>query len=225
MMTHKKFIDDLVVKSNISKYMENKLQKAGFSRVEIQKTPVITRITAYVTNPGKAIGRGGETIDSLTESMKKRFGIENPQISVVEVTNEMLEPRIVAKRLARSLERGNNARRLLHSTVKEVIDNGAMGVEIIAKGKLAAKGARGKSIKVRQGYLPKSGDVVKLVDEAKVASYPQYGAIGIQVRIVQAGTVFPVDKKKKLKEAKKQKRFIVEGGEGQEEMKSNINQE
>ena len=127
MITHKKFIDDLVVKSNISKYMEKKLQKAGFSRVEIQKTPVITRITAYVTNPGKAIGRGGETIDSLTESMKRRFGIENPQISVVEVKNEMLEPRIVAKNIARSLERGNNARRLLPSSVyslKRPLQNG-----------------------------------------------------------------------------------------------------
>ena len=225
MITHKKFIDDLVVKSNISKYMEKKLQKAGFSRVEIQKTPVITRITAYVTNPGKAIGRGGETIDSLTESMKRRFGIENPQISLVEVKNEMLEPRIVAKNIARSLERGNNARRLLHMTIKDIINNGAMGAEIIAKGKLAAKGARAKTIKVRQGYLPKSGDVVKLVDEAKVASYPKYGAIGIQVRIVQAGTVFPQDRRKKFKDAKKQKRFIVEAGEGEEQMKSNINQE
>ncbi len=225
MITHKKFIDDLVVKSNISKYMEKKLQKAGFSRVDIQKTPVITRITAYVTNPGKAIGRGGETIDSLTDNMKKKFGIENPQISVVEVKNELLEPRLVARRIARSLERGNNARRLLHMTIKDIISNGAMGAEIIAKGKLAAKGARAKTIKVRQGYLPKSGDVVKLVDEAKVASYPKYGAIGIQVRIVQAGTVFPQGKKKE-KEAKKQKRFIVEGGEGgKEEMKSNINQE
>ncbi len=187
----RKFIDDLIIKQRISKYLEKELSRAGFSRVEIQKTPVITRITTYVTNPGRVIGRGGETIDSLTDSMKKKFKIENPQISVAEVKNQRLEPRLVARYIANSLERGMNARRLLHSMIKEIMNNGALGAEIVATGKLAAKGARAKQMKVRLGYLPKAGNVTKLVDEAKVASYPKYGAIGIQVRIVQPGTVFP----------------------------------
>jgi small subunit ribosomal protein S3 len=191
MVVERKFIDDLMIKHNISKFLERKLSRAGFSRVDIQKTPIITRITVYVTNPGKVIGRGGETIDALTENMKKKFSIDNPQISVAEVRNEKLEPRLVARYLANSLERGANARRLLHSTIREIMDNGALGAEIIAQGKLAAKGAKAKSIKVRLGYLPKAGHVTSLIDEAKVASYPKYGAIGIQVRIVQPGTKFP----------------------------------
>ncbi|MDE1860197.1 MAG: 30S ribosomal protein S3 [Candidatus Micrarchaeota archaeon] len=198
MVVERKFIDDLMVKYRISKYLERKLSKAGFSRVDIQKTPVITRITVYVTNPGKVIGRGGETIDALTDNMKKRFNIENPQISVSDVKNEKLEPRLIAKYIANSLERGANARRLLHSIIKEIMDNGALGAEIIAQGKLAAKGAKAKSIKVRLGYLPKAGHVTKLIDEAKVASYPKYGAIGIQVRIVQPGTKFPAREIKKI---------------------------
>jgi small subunit ribosomal protein S3 len=198
MVVERKFIEDLIIKYRISKYLENSLGRAGFSRVEIQKTPVITRITTYVTNPGRVIGRGGETIDALTEDMKKKFNIENPQISVAEVRNQRLEPRLVARYIANSLERGMNARRLLHSMIKEIMDNGALGAEIVATGKLAAKGARGKMIKARLGYLPKAGDVTKLIDEAKVASYPKYGAIGIQVRIIQPGTVFPDRKVKKL---------------------------
>lgn len=198
MVVERKFIDDLLVKQRISKYLEKELSRAGFSRVEIQKTPVITRITTYVTNPGRVIGRGGETIDSLTENMKKKFKIENPQISVAEVKNQRLEPRLVARYIANSLERGMNARRLLHSMIKEIMNNGALGAEIVATGKLAAKGARAKQMKVRLGYLPKAGNVTKLVDEAKVASYPKYGAIGIQVRIVQPGTVFPHRKVKKV---------------------------
>lgn len=191
MVVERKFIEDLMVKHNISKYLEKKLVKAGYSRVDIQKTPIITRVTAYVTSPGRAIGRGGETIDALTDNMKKRFNIENPQISITEVKNQRLEPRLVAKYVASCLERGINARRLLHSMIKEIIGSGALGAEIIAQGKLAAKGAKAKTIKVRLGYLPKAGDVTKLIDEAKVASYPKYGAIGIQVRIVQPGTKFP----------------------------------
>ncbi len=190
-VVERKFISDLIIKRRISKYMEERLSKAGFSRVEIQKTPIITRITPYVMNPGRVIGRGGETIDSLTETMKKRFKLENPQISVAEVGNPKLEPRLVAKSIANSLERGINPRRLIHTAIKEIMQNGALGAEIIAKGKLAAKGARAKKLKVRLGYLPKSGNSAKLVDVAQIASYPKYGAIGVTVRIVQPGTKFP----------------------------------
>jgi small subunit ribosomal protein S3 len=198
MVMERRFIEDLMIKNNISKFLEKKLIRAGFSRVDIQRTPIITRITVYVTNPGKVIGRGGETIDSLTENMKKKFGIENPQISVAEVKNQKLEPRLVARYIANSLERGINARRLLHSAIREIMSNGALGAEIIAQGKLAAKGAKARSIKVRLGYLPKAGHVTTLIDEAKVASYPKYGAIGIQVRIVQPGTKFPSTELKKI---------------------------
>ncbi|MCL5427847.1 MAG: 30S ribosomal protein S3 [Candidatus Marsarchaeota archaeon] len=191
MVVERKFIQDLIIKWRISKYMESSLMRAGFSRVEIQKTPVITRITPYVMNPGRVIGRGGETIDALTDTMKKRFSLDNPQISVAEVSNAKLEPRLVAKSIADALERGINPRRLIHTAIKEIMQNGALGAEIIAKGKLASKGARAKKMKVRLGYLPKSGNSSKLVDMAQIASYPKYGAIGVTVRIVQPGTKFP----------------------------------
>ena len=198
MVVERKFIEDAMVKNEISKYLEKSLNRAGFSRVEIQKTPVITRITAYVTNPGRVIGRGGATIDALTQDIKTRFHIDNPQISVAEVKNELLEPRLVARHIANALERGVNSRGLLHSMLRNIIEAGALGAEIVAAGKLAAKGAKARTMKVRFGYLPKAGDSVKLVGEAHVAAYPKYGAIGVTVRIVQPGTVFPDREIKKM---------------------------
>ncbi len=206
MVVERKFIADLIIKRRISKYMERALAKAGYSRVDIQKTPVITRITPYVMNPGRVIGRGGETIDALTDTMKKKFKLDNPQISVADVANAKLEPRLVAKSIVNSLERGINPRRLIHSAIKEIMQNGALGAEIIAKGKLAAKGARAKKMKVRLGYLPKSGNSTKLVDEAKIAAYPKYGAIGITVRIVQPGTKVPRPRREEGRDAEEHSR-------------------
>lgn len=191
MAIEKKFIDDSIIKLNISKYLLKELSRAGFSRVEIQKTPILTRITVYVLNPGRVIGRGGRTIDTVTETIKTKFKIENPQINVMEVENKMLEPLLVAKSIAERLERGMNARRIIQSTLREVIENGALGAEIIASGKLAAKGARAKTIRKSIGYIPKAGDVTFLVMEANATAYPKYGAIGVRVRIVPPGTVFP----------------------------------
>ena len=51
---------------------------------------------------------------------------------------------------------------------------------------------------LRLGYLPKSGFVTTLVQEAKIAAYPKYGAIGVTVRIVPPGTKFPDREVKKV---------------------------
>lgn len=191
MTIERKFIDNSIAKLNISRYLERELQRAGFSRVEIQKTPVLTRITVYVLSPGKVIGRGGSTIDRLTDAIKNRFKVQNPQINVMEVENKMLEPMLVARDIAEKFERGLNARKVIQMALKTVIENGALGAEIIAAGKLAAKGARAKTIRKSIGYIPKAGNVTELVREAEATAYPKYGAIGVKVRIVPPGTVFP----------------------------------
>ncbi|MFI5412316.1 MAG: 30S ribosomal protein S3 [Candidatus Micrarchaeales archaeon] len=191
MTIERKFIDNSIIKLKISRYLGKELIRAGFSRVEIQKTPVLTRITVYVLNPGKVIGRAGQTIDRLTETIKTRFNVDNPQINVMEVENKMLEPMLVARDIAEKFERGLNARKVIQGALRIIIENGALGAEIIASGKLAAKGARGKTIRKSIGYIPKAGNVTELVREAAATSYPKYGAIGVKVRIVPPGTVFP----------------------------------
>ncbi|MGC8652129.1 MAG: 30S ribosomal protein S3 [Candidatus Micrarchaeia archaeon] len=191
MTIERKFIDDAKIKLSIANFLSSELSRAGFSRVEIQKTPVLTRITIYVLNPGRVIGRAGRTVDAITETLKKKFKVDNPQINVVEVENRMLEPLLVAKSITEKLERGINARKVIQIALKDIIQNGAIGAEIIANGKLAAKGARSKTIRKSVGYIPKAGDVTNLVREAVATAYPKYGAIGVKVRIVPAGTKFP----------------------------------
>jgi len=191
MAIERTFIDDAIIKYEISRFLGTEIAKAGFSRVEIQKTPVITRITVYVLNPGRVIGKGGKTIDALTDLTKERFKMKNPQISIIEVENRMLEPLLVAKDIAQKLERGINFRKILQSTLRSIMENGALGAEIIIGGKLTPKNARAKSIRKRVGYIPKAGDVTNLVREGAATALPKYGAIGIKVRIVPPGTKFP----------------------------------
>ncbi|MCL5423879.1 MAG: 30S ribosomal protein S3 [Candidatus Marsarchaeota archaeon] len=194
-----KFITDSILKYNISVFLEESLEKAGFSRVDIQKTPMITRITVYVLNPGRVIGKGGRTIDALTESVRTKFGMQNPQISIMGIDNKMLEPLLVAKDIAQKLERGINFRKIVQGTLRSIIENGgAIGAEIIIGGKLAAKNAKAKSMKKRVGYIPKSGHIVDLVREDHATALTKYGTIGIKVRIVPPGTVFPGSDMKKI---------------------------
>lgn len=194
MAVERKFIEDAIAKYRISRFLEKGLDRAGFSKLEIQKTPMVTRIAVGVTAPGRVIGKKGRTITALTDAIKESFNVENPQISVVELQNPSLEPRLIAKRACRYIEMGKRVRAILHSLLREVMEAGALGAEIIASGKITAKGGRAKRLRVAAGYLPKAGEPSRLVACSHVTAYPKSGAIGVLVRIVLPGTEFP-DKK------------------------------
>ena len=191
MAIERKFIEDSIGRFRIADFLEVELDKAGFSKVEIQRTPMVTRIAVDVTKPGKVIGRRGKSIQDLTETIQKKFGVENPQISITEVTKTELEPRLMAKSVVRQIEMGKNIRRILHFSLKRIVEAGALGAEIIASGKIAAKGGRAKRMRVVAGYMPKAGEPARLVKESHVTAYPKSGAIGVLVRIVLPGTIFP----------------------------------
>ncbi|MEM4332373.1 MAG: 30S ribosomal protein S3 [Candidatus Micrarchaeia archaeon] len=194
MAVERKFIEDSILRFRIAEFMKEQLERAGFSNLTIQKTPLLTLINAEVTNPGKVIGRKGKTINEITDKLKTEFHLENPKINITVVNNPDLEPQVVARRLVKLIEMGKNPRRMMHSMVKSIMDAGAVGCEIVIGGKLAAKGGRAKSFRVIAGYLPKSGEPARWVKVAKVTAYPKPGAIGVQVRIAPPNVQFP-DKK------------------------------
>ncbi|MCX8197165.1 MAG: 30S ribosomal protein S3 [Candidatus Micrarchaeota archaeon] len=186
-----KFIEDAITRYRVSKFLEAELDRAGFSRVAIQRTPMVTRIAVEVTNPGRVIGKKGRSIQDLTETIQQQFQIDNPQISVIESSNQNLEPRLVAKKICRYIEMGKKIRAILHAGLRDIMRAGALGAEIVASGKIVAKGGRSKSFRVMAGYIPKAGEPARQVREAHVTAYPKSGAIGVLVRIVPPGTVFP----------------------------------
>ena len=79
-----------VIKDNynmmlLKDFLRERIKEAGFSDVEISKTPTGTRIVLHVTRPGIVIGRKGSGIRELTEKLGTDFGLKNPQISVSEI--------------------------------------------------------------------------------------------------------------------------------------------
>ena len=186
-----KFIEDAITRYRVSKFLETELDRAGFSRVEIQRTPMVTRIAVEVTNPGRVIGKRGKSIQDLTDAITREFKIENPQISVVESANQNLEPRLVAKKICRFIEMGKKIRAILHASLRDIMGAGALGAEIVASGKVAAKGGRSKRFRLMAGFIPKAGEPARLVAVSHVTAYPKSGAIGVLVRIVLPGTEFP----------------------------------
>jgi len=205
MINQKIFIEQPFENYTILRYLENKLDNVGLSRVDVRRTPVATRITLWVLNPGRIIGRRGSTINLITSELKREFpDIQEPQINIMEINKPFLEPKIVAKKAAHFIEIGRRIRSVLHRLMGDIQRAGAIGAEIIASGKIGAKGARSRRLRVSFGYIPKAGDVVKFVRESHIHANTKSGVIGLFVRIVPPEVVFP---DMKLKMEREQERL------------------
>jgi len=182
----------------LNDYLKKSVKDAGFSNVDISKTPVGTRITLFVTRPGIVIGRKGVGIRELTEILEKQFGLKNPQISVEEVKKPELSPSVMCNRMAAHIERGTAFRRATFWTLQQIMESGAMGVQITISGKL--RGDRSAFEKHTQGILPRAGEHAKnIVDEDVVHVKTPMGLIGIRIRIAQKDKVVSEFKLNKLK--------------------------
>lgn len=178
-------------KIELENYIRKNMDRAGFTKLDIVKTPLVTRIIVNVTHPGLAIGKSGQNIKRLTLELGEKFKIENPQLEIQEIKVPELDAKATADRLKMLLERGYSWRSIAYKVVHDISMKGAQGVELVLAGALGGKGERKRKQRIATGYMKKTGDQVKLVDYAKVTAYPKYGAIGIKLRIVHPDTVFP----------------------------------
>jgi len=179
----KYFIKQNSRKLAIDEFLANELNAAGYGGVEIRKMPMKTEVVIHASRPGVVIGRRGAKIRELTYILENEFGIENVQIEVSEIENPWLDAAVMASRLARQLERGVRFRRMAYWILRRVMRAGAIGCEIVVKGKLSSRRARYQ--KFKQGTIAKTGEPADIfVDHANDRAVLKPGVIGITVRIM-----------------------------------------
>ena len=182
-----------VVKNNfrnmeLNEFLADALKDAGYGGVEVQKTPVGARITVFVTRPGLVIGRKGTGIKDLMARLEQKFGLQNPQISVLEVMNPELNPDIMCNRIAQLIERGTAFRRAAMWSLNTIMNSGALGVEVTIAGKLRTERAHFE--KHTLGVVPKSGDVAGHIVRIGITHVlTKMGLMGIQLRIASKAAV------------------------------------
>jgi len=187
-------------------YLREAIKDAGFSHADISKTPTGTRVALHVTRPGIVIGRKGSGIRELTEKLATDFGLKSPQISVVEIEKPELAPSVMCNRMASHLERGTAFRRATMWTLKQIMEGGAMGVQITISGKL--RGDRSAFEKHTQGILPRAGHHAEIIVDEDIAHVvTAMGLIGIRIRIAKKEKLVPEFEMKteKVKQGKSKK--------------------
>ena len=186
----KRIIKDSIEKLEVDELLAEEFEQAGYAGITLTKTPLGTQINLYTMRPGRVIGKRGRSIKAASERLEKELGISNPQITVVEVEVPELDPRIMASRIANALERGIHYRRSLFWALRRIMESGALGCEIILRGKLRSD--RSRFERVSEGYLPKSGDpAIRQLRSATIHVKLKRGTFGVNVSIVPPEAKFP----------------------------------
>jgi small subunit ribosomal protein S3 len=192
MASERKFTQENIRRVLLKEHLMKTVDRAGFGGVDVQRTPMGTRVTLVVERPGIVIGRRGAAIKTLTKDIEDKFHYDNPQIEVQEVENPNLNAQIMAEKLAFALERGWHFRRAGHSTVRRIMESGARGCLIVISGKLT--GERHRTEKFKDGSIKYCGETRNLfIGTGFAVAKLKPGVIGVQVEIMQAGARLPAE--------------------------------
>jgi small subunit ribosomal protein S3 len=185
--TSKWFVD----KREYAKFLKNDLEvrrlissklgsRAAINRVEINRTPNLVTVTISTAKAGVVIGRGGQGVQELKESIEKIYGAPI-RVNIEEVKKSELYAKLVAENIAHQLERRMSFRRAIKSSAAATMRAGAKGIRIEVAGRLngAEMSRREKEI---AGSVPLH-TIRANIDYAQVNAQTPAGIIGVKVWI------------------------------------------
>lgn len=161
------------------KYLKEKLYSAGVSRVLIERSVNKVRINVFVARPGMVIGKKGSGIDGLKKELQAMSKDEEIFLNISEVRKPELDAQLIAENIATQLEKRVAFRRAMKKSVLNAMKFGALGIKIMAGGRLA--GAEiARSEWYREGRVPLQ-TLRADIDYGFAEANTTYGKIGVKV--------------------------------------------
>ncbi len=175
--------EDRLIRAKVSR----ELEKAGVSKIEIQRAPKQVHLTIHAAKPGIIIGKKGATVSDLRKSLQEMTD-KRIKVDVEEIKKPELDAYLVALSIADQLAKRIAYKRAMRQAVQRTIKGGAKGVMIRISGRLGgSEMARVDS--VRDGRIPRH-TLRANIDYADTTADTTYGAIGIKVWIYK-GEILP----------------------------------
>jgi small subunit ribosomal protein S3 len=159
----------------------DKFRHAIIPKIIIERTGSQLFVNIHTVRPGIIIGKGGESINELTEFIKTLTGIEKVSIKVTEVAQPSLDAQCVAEFIALALEKNMNYRRVIKNAIARSLEAGALGVKVRVSGRLAGVEIA-RSEWFREGRIP-SNTFRAMVSYGFSEAIIKKGKIGVKVWI------------------------------------------
>ncbi len=157
-----------------------KNKKAGISRVEVERYPGKIRVAIHTAKPGILIGRKGEGVKKIRQSLETLIG-KKVDLDIKEITSPDTDAMLVAQNVADQLERRIAYRRAMKRAIQQAIKQGAEGIKIMVGGRLGGA-EMSRDVWLREGRVPLQ-TLRANVEFALAEATTTYGQLGVKVWI------------------------------------------
>jgi len=167
--------------------IRNEASRAGVSRIEIERFPGKVKIIVHTAKPGILIGRKGESVKKMRQSLEAVVG-KKIDLEIKEIKSPDLDAFLVSQNIADQLERRISYQRAMKRAIQQCIRQGGLGIRVEVSGRLSGA-EMARTINMREGQVPRQ-TLRADIDFAKDEATTQYGQIGVKVWIYK-GEVLP----------------------------------
>jgi len=163
--------------------------QSGISRVEIERFPPNqVSVIIWTARPGVVIGRRGESVKALRQSIEQLSGGKRVHVDVQEVEQPDLDAKLVAENIVAQLEKRIYHNRAMKRALRQAMRAGAEGIKVMCSGRLAGSEMARREW-MREGRVPLQ-TLRADIDYAQEEALTTYGRIGVKVWIYK-GEVLP----------------------------------
>jgi small subunit ribosomal protein S3 len=164
----------------IRKLMSKGMERAGISKVEIERTRDRVRVDIHTARPGIVIGRRGAEADRIRGELEKLTG-KQVQLNILEVKNPEVDAQLVAQGIAEQLASRVSFRRAMRKGMQSSLRAGAKGIRVQCSGRLGGA-EMSRSEFYREGRVPLH-TLRANVDYGLYEARTTFGRIGVKVWI------------------------------------------
>jgi small subunit ribosomal protein S3 len=162
----------------IQKLIQEASPRAGVSRIEVERFPGKIKVTVYTAKPGILIGRKGEGVKKVRQSLEELAG-KKMDLDIKEIKAPDTDAYLVARNIADQMERRISYRRAMKRAIQQAMRQGAEGIKIEVAGRLSGA-EMARTVWLRDGRVPLQ-TLRADIDFSRAEALTTFGRIGVKV--------------------------------------------
>jgi len=175
-----RYSDYVVEDVKVRNYLQEKLDRAGISKIELERTRDRIRVDIFAARPGLVIGRRGAEAETLRTELEKLTG-KQVLLNILEVKNPEADAQLVAQGIAEQLSARVAFRRAMRKGIQGALRSGAKGIRVQCSGRLGGA-EMSRSEFYREGRVPLH-TLRSNIDYGFYEAKTTFGRIGVKVWI------------------------------------------
>ncbi|MBP7227803.1 MAG: 30S ribosomal protein S3 [Longilinea sp.] len=176
----------------LRKMIHAEAEKAGVSRVDVERYPGKVRVVIHTAKPGILIGRKGDSVKQIRQNLEALVG-KKVDLEIAEIKTPDCDAYLVAKNIAGQIERRVAYRRAMKRAIQQALRQGAQGVKIEVAGRLSGA-EMARTVVLREGRVPLQ-TIRSSMDFARAEALTTYGRIGVKVWVYKGQVLEDTEEK------------------------------